>query len=361
MAGAAADSGAPPAADSGDAPPPGLLWVLLTRVDGFFLVVFLIATSYLLVRALSYLHQQLEAARNELRELRSAAQRAQQQPAPDLAAPRAELVALQQQRDDQQRESIALRQRLGDAEARLGQKEEELRNLYALVAEAGCADRSKEDLGSAHAARGEALAAARRSELEAEGLRRHAAELDAELAAAHGRAQQLESTVGDLTARLSAAEEKVAHSQAVWDMMVQQYGLRPAPGAAASGPLGPAPPLSVPTARPQQQWRSGSASPTPSHGDLGLTTLRRPVSPSRDPYAVAPPYPGAPRQGSAYSGRDRSPLGRGSPLPRLAPQAGTGAKWHGAGDDESQTEYLQSLERQIEMLQAHMDAVPRRT
>eukprot|EP01065_Artemidia_motanka_P048031 TRINITY_DN7660_c0_g1_i2.p1 TRINITY_DN7660_c0_g1~~TRINITY_DN7660_c0_g1_i2.p1 ORF type:complete len:388 (+),score=145.51 TRINITY_DN7660_c0_g1_i2:47-1210(+) len=365
---------------------PGLLWVLLTRLDGFVLTAVLLVAGFLLMRTLATIHKRLESAQKELLHLRSAAQRpAAAPPAPPPQPPPSGLIeenmALQRRSEDLQRETFQLRQKLAEAEQHLATKADELNKLYALVTEAG--DESvrlsglQDDMREARVREQGAVAMAQRAQEEAAIARARADELQAEVAEGHARAQQLDSVVAELTQRLRASEEKVSHSQTVWDMMVQQYGLRPDPSAAQSGPLGPPPSQG----RHEHSW-GGSATPSPSHRGLGqrrssgaVGSVGRPVSPHRDAdgfsasrgLASAPASDRSPHfnlEDMRFRSRPAaSPLPRqGSPqppgLPRAPPPPG---KWYNTmADDDSQTEYLQSLERQIEMLQQHMDSSARR-
>eukprot|EP00756_Hemistasia_phaeocysticola_P003302 Hpha_TRINITY_DN12173_c0_g2::TRINITY_DN12173_c0_g2_i1::g.82088::m.82088 len=329
---------------------PGLAWTLLTRADGFILVLGLVAAFLLVMRALSQMSTQISKQQRELLELRAGQARQQQEQSQSPAAAAAtaavveEVATLGRRCEEQARESALLRQRAAEAEQRAATKADELEKLYTLLTEGGdqaaCASSLREELREVAAREAQSAAAAQRAREEAEAMREHALRAEDDAATVHKRARDLEAQVMDLTRQLRAAEQKAAQAQTVWDMVVQQYGQKPDIDIAFPTPR---------TASPARQglYSGARRSPVP-----GSSPFRERGSPS-----LFPAPPPAASQSRALAGFRRT--GSPQPVPH-SPGAGLarGAhrrKWYNR-DDDPQTEYLASLEEQIESLQAHMDA-----
>eukprot|EP01062_Namystynia_karyoxenos_P036928 TRINITY_DN26894_c0_g1_i2.p1 TRINITY_DN26894_c0_g1~~TRINITY_DN26894_c0_g1_i2.p1 ORF type:complete len:366 (+),score=116.51 TRINITY_DN26894_c0_g1_i2:83-1099(+) len=293
---------------------PGLAWVLLTRLDGLLLAALLGAAIWLLLRALATLQQQLEATLRE-----SSSSPPPQPPAGESAELAAELQAARLELAAQGRELVLLREGAAEGERRVAAAEEELQGVYALAAAESGRGADPRELRAACEARDAAVDTAQRAASTVLALRDSVGRREERLVAARDRARELEASAADLRERLLDAEDRLASSAAVWDMVVQQYGRQ---GRRAAPSASPAPRLRS-AADPATPWGLLQGQQQPQH--RGRDAARR-VG------AAVEQYP-------ARRGGSPPAIYRGS------------ARWGGADGGDSQAAYLRSLDEQIAALQ----------
>eukprot|EP01059_Diplonema_ambulator_P015447 TRINITY_DN26585_c0_g1_i1.p1 TRINITY_DN26585_c0_g1~~TRINITY_DN26585_c0_g1_i1.p1 ORF type:complete len:303 (+),score=119.24 TRINITY_DN26585_c0_g1_i1:584-1492(+) len=278
---------------------PSLLWVLLTRFDGFCTVVFVAGLVFLLCRALLSVQRRLEAAQAELGQRREGLDSAKVQ----------ELTAALRNKD-----------------TILNEKQSELNHLLSLVQDVD------QQYTKASSVERQLMLLERECNQMKEEKEMMERALTAELGILRDRNEQLQATIDELNVQLAAASERDAHNESMLDLVVAQHQSRQRPVGSRMTPRN-----NTPSRRDYHRTESPGTSHAPTTSPVRIkplsTTPHSQFTPGYKPTSYVP------MSTQGYSSIPRRKL----PDPIRSQDFNRMQK--------SQNEYLDHLDAQISLLQ----------